>query len=180
MTPIQYPLALVLTHRRGAAIAIQTQAHHTPLMVRTLGQTAENLAALYQGAIALSHLRIQDIKTLAVGIGPGSFTGLRLGCAFGNGLKLGNECSLLGIKTHEPRFFLQRFAGDEESTQEFLTQLGETNEGDTSSGKITFTDVLVALEELPTLGEFMDTLEPHYGREPTPVLLRNAAFANEG
>ncbi|MFZ1122521.1 MAG: tRNA (adenosine(37)-N6)-threonylcarbamoyltransferase complex dimerization subunit type 1 TsaB, partial [Candidatus Binataceae bacterium] len=38
-----------------------------------------------------------DLKAITIGIGPGSFTGLRVGLSYAKGLKLAIGCALLGI-----------------------------------------------------------------------------------
>ena len=40
-----------------------------------------------------------DLAAIAVAIGPGSYTGLRIGLAFAKGLALANKTRLIGIST---------------------------------------------------------------------------------
>lgn len=47
--------------------------------------------------LAHAGLSIRELKAVAVGIGPGSFTGLRVGLSYAKGLKLAVGCALLGI-----------------------------------------------------------------------------------
>jgi tRNA threonylcarbamoyladenosine biosynthesis protein TsaB len=39
----------------------------------------------------------KDIKAIAIGTGPGSFTGLRIGLSYAKGLKMATGCALVGI-----------------------------------------------------------------------------------
>ena len=57
---------------------------------------AELPAAVAQ-VLASAGLSIRELKAVAVGIGPGSFTGLRVGLSYAKGLKLAVGCALLGI-----------------------------------------------------------------------------------
>ena len=107
---LQFPFALILTHRRGVGIIIcknnselksliQNKSGFTnilnskinlidsnieyflkekTLFSRVIGKTAENLFTVYQRSLEIVSLTSQDIKTIIVGVGPGSFTGLRL------------------------------------------------------------------------------------------------------
>ena len=54
-------------------------------------QTAEVLSHLYSHSLAIFGARQNDVQELFMGVGPGSFTGLRLGCAFANGLLLASQ-----------------------------------------------------------------------------------------
>ena len=168
---IEYPLIIILTHRRGAALGLLKDEDDL-IVIRVLGKTAENLLDAYLSILKLAKLNSVDIKTLAVGTGPGSFTGLRLGCAFGNGIKLGQNCQLISLKTELVPYFLnETFFANEEDLQEFKNQLGEYNPEDESSGFVTFFDLLDAIEKLKSNAfEMVAELEPHYGREPGPVI----------
>ena len=49
------------------------------------------------GLLGRAGLSIRELRAIAVGIGPGSFTGLRVGLSYAKGLKLATGCALLGI-----------------------------------------------------------------------------------
>jgi hypothetical protein len=143
------PFALILTHKRGVGLGIFSKAEHlqTPQWICTDAKTAENLSALFAQALREHHLSTQNLNALAVGIGPGSFTGLRLGCAFAQGFAWGRQgqCKLWTITTTAPQ------SKDE---------------------TIALTDLEDALERLRH-GDFceVDELVPCYGQEPGPVVL---------
>ncbi len=180
---ILFPLVILLTHRRGAAIGVfkndimlsTNESNRTPenqfIFTRVIGQTAENLLNSYLEALSLAKIIAQDVKTLAVGTGPGSFTGIRLGCAFANGIKLGQNCRLIPLKTQLVPYFLNEYVfSNEEQKQEFKNQLGAYEMNDESTGYVTFFDVLDAVQKLKTNSNEVDILEANYGREPSPVL----------
>jgi tRNA threonylcarbamoyladenosine biosynthesis protein TsaB len=49
------------------------------------------------GLLEVAGLAVGRLKAIAIGIGPGSFTGLRVGLSYAKGLKLAIGCALLGI-----------------------------------------------------------------------------------
>lgn len=61
---------------------------------------AEILPAI-DACLAEARLGPSDIDLVAVSIGPGSFTGLRVGLATGRGLALGGKASVVGVPTLE-------------------------------------------------------------------------------
>lgn len=57
------------------------------------------LFATTEGLLELSGLTLARVDRIAVAIGPGSFTGLRVGIAAAQGLARGSGASLLGVST---------------------------------------------------------------------------------
>lgn len=62
---------------------------------------AERLAPMVRDAMAASRLEFQGLDRLAVTVGPGTFTGQRVGYAFMRGLRLALGRPLLGVTTLE-------------------------------------------------------------------------------
>jgi len=60
---------------------------------------AERLVGMVDWALGATGLSLSDIDMLAVGIGPGSFTGLRIGVATFKGLALGASVGLVGVSS---------------------------------------------------------------------------------
>jgi len=60
---------------------------------------AERLAGAVEKVLADADLRPQDLAGIAVSIGPGSFTGLRIGLAFAKGLAFAHDLPLLAVPT---------------------------------------------------------------------------------
>ena len=201
----QYPLALILTHRRGVGVMVCKdksifESHNFNksnlfnyiknkkklinndgvfeflhfkdiIFSRAVGKTAENLFAIYQKSLEELSIHSQNIKTLVVGVGPGSFTGLRLGCAFVNGMKTASPgMSLLPVSTYltpELLNICKEYLCEEECIQ----QLGEYQPEDESTGYITFYDLIACLlKAAEDKRLIVDSLSPEYGREPGPVL----------
>jgi tRNA threonylcarbamoyladenosine biosynthesis protein TsaB len=61
----------------------------------------ERLAPLAEAMMAAAHLAFKDLGRVAVTVGPGSFTGLRVGLAFAKGLALALDIPCVGIGTLE-------------------------------------------------------------------------------
>jgi tRNA threonylcarbamoyladenosine biosynthesis protein TsaB len=59
----------------------------------------ETLAPLIDRLLADAGLRVADLQAVAVSIGPGSFTGLRVGLATAKGLAFGCELALVSVPT---------------------------------------------------------------------------------
>jgi tRNA threonylcarbamoyladenosine biosynthesis protein TsaB len=59
----------------------------------------ERLAPMAAEVLAGARLGFSDLTKIAVTVGPGSFTGLRVGLAFAKGLQLATDAPLAGIGT---------------------------------------------------------------------------------
>jgi len=60
---------------------------------------AERLVGMVDWTLAAANIPLPEIDVLAVGIGPGSFTGLRIGVATLKGLALGASLGLVGVSS---------------------------------------------------------------------------------
>ena len=59
------------------------------------------LFPLLEDALAAARLSLHDLDLIAVSIGPGSFTGLRIGLSMAKGLSLGADLPVVGVPTLE-------------------------------------------------------------------------------
>ena len=60
---------------------------------------AESLTLLIEEVMRISGITLQEIKAVAVSMGPGSYTGLRIGVSTAKGLCLALDAALIGINT---------------------------------------------------------------------------------
>jgi len=52
-------------------------------------------------ALSVSRLHVKDLDVVAVGVGPGSYTGIRLGIAMAKGMAMAGSCTLVGVSSLE-------------------------------------------------------------------------------
>lgn len=62
---------------------------------------AEKLMATIDAALAVADLELSDVERIAVTVGPGSFTGIRVGVAAARGLALSLGIEAVGVSTLE-------------------------------------------------------------------------------
>ena len=80
-----------------------------PSSMRELGRTvldlgkghAEHVMAVIEGALAEAKLSYSDLTSVAVSVGPGSFTGVRVGVSAARGLALALKIPATGVTTSE-------------------------------------------------------------------------------
>jgi tRNA threonylcarbamoyladenosine biosynthesis protein TsaB len=74
------------------------ERRHTPAAGERPGHAAQ-LLALAAELLAAADLRFADVDRIAVGLGPGTFTGLRIGVATARALAQGSGAELVGVST---------------------------------------------------------------------------------
>jgi tRNA threonylcarbamoyladenosine biosynthesis protein TsaB len=57
----------------------------------------ESVVGAIDGLLRRSGLRVADLAAIAVGIGPGSFTGLRIALSYAKGVALATGCAVVGV-----------------------------------------------------------------------------------
>jgi len=73
-------------------------------------QHASRLMPAIDYLLTTNDLTITDIDMIVCSIGPGSFTGLRIGLATAKGLAVGRACPVIGISTLEAMAYPFRFS----------------------------------------------------------------------
>jgi tRNA threonylcarbamoyladenosine biosynthesis protein TsaB len=66
---------------------------------RIMGSHVEKCTGMIEQVLDRASVRIDDLDGVAVSIGPGSFTGLRVGLAVGKGICFGKDRPLVGVPT---------------------------------------------------------------------------------
>lgn len=69
----------------------------TEISASVQARCGETLLPYVSQALAMSKVAVKELDLVAVGIGPGSFTGTRIGVATAKGLALGAELPLVGV-----------------------------------------------------------------------------------
>lgn len=132
--------------------------------------TAEVLAAMYRHVLGCCGMTDADVGDIGVGIGPGSFTGLRLGCAFVNGLQCGRGRRLWEIECAHLASFFEMVVPHPSWSQPIPVDVS-----DEYSVPVTLMDFHFALQKWPQ-ARLVTELQPAYGRLPGPVIkLQNEA-----
>lgn len=88
--------ATVVAVLRGDGVAFE--ARHDPEPGERPGH-ATRLLGLVDDVLAAAEVELADVGRIAVGVGPGSFTGLRIGIASARGLAQGTGAELVGVST---------------------------------------------------------------------------------
>ncbi|WP_051231932.1 tRNA (adenosine(37)-N6)-threonylcarbamoyltransferase complex dimerization subunit type 1 TsaB [Kaistia adipata] len=122
---------------------------HVHLRVETIGKGhAERLMPQVEAALAEAGVEPSALTRIVVSVGPGSFTGLRVGISAARGLALVNRIPVVGVSTLESHAALAARERTPESTRPILALLPAR--GDELYGQL-FSAALDPLDE-PTLG----------------------------
>jgi len=89
------------TRKIGIALYDGVQVLHEAVWQSPFRHTVELTPAIDQ-ALAESGLKVTDLEVIGITIGPGSYTGLRIGAAVAKGLALSRNVDLVAVSTFEP------------------------------------------------------------------------------
>ncbi|MFZ0159533.1 MAG: tRNA (adenosine(37)-N6)-threonylcarbamoyltransferase complex dimerization subunit type 1 TsaB, partial [Kineosporiaceae bacterium] len=84
-------------HSGGAAAGVAGAGVLAERSVEQAGQHAERLAPLIAEVLAVADAVIEEVEAIAVGIGPGPFTGLRVGLVTARVLGLARQVPVYGV-----------------------------------------------------------------------------------
>ena len=103
------------TSRKGISMALLQSDAADPCYLETVDESArgETASALLDALLEKAHASLDQVTRVMVTVGPGSFSGLRTGVAFCEGLCFSGKRKLYGVSTLQA---LACFAGSTEST----------------------------------------------------------------
>lgn len=120
----------------SASIAVGTPEYHISVFIKSL----RNSESLLQAVDYLLTARGNQIKKIAVSIGPGSYTGLRVGLATAQGLAIGMGLPLDGVSSFLGSLFASKTRSGEHHAsvrlrpgEEVVCRFGVNNGGETIS-----------------------------------------------
>jgi len=96
-------LALEFSSTQRSAAVVSADAAKLSLVTSEVLESGSNVnsLALIEEALKKAALEREQIDCVAVGIGPGSYTGIRSAIALAQGWQLARECKLIGISSAE-------------------------------------------------------------------------------
>lgn len=92
-------LGIETSSARGSVALVQGKIGVCALEHERANAHAESILPLIERALSLAGWNRSQLDRVAVGIGPGSFTGLRVGIAIAQGLSEGLEIPLVGVES---------------------------------------------------------------------------------
>jgi tRNA threonylcarbamoyladenosine biosynthesis protein TsaB len=84
-----------------ASLAVVSHGKVLAQLTRSAASHGSALPELVAEVLGQVGIALKDLRGIAVGTGPGSFTGLRVGIAYAKGLVLALGCALIGIPTFD-------------------------------------------------------------------------------
>ncbi len=92
-------LAIDTSSEIGAVALVEDGELRASVQARVQHQHGETLLPHVERVLAMSGVAITQLDLLAVGLGPGSFTGVRIGVATVKGLALAHGTPMVGVRT---------------------------------------------------------------------------------
>jgi len=89
------------SHQRSVAVVEAGGLAGTVLLGRAAESGGHRALGLVEESLRLARCEREEIETLAIGLGPGSYTGIRGAIALAQGWQLGRGVNLLGVSSVE-------------------------------------------------------------------------------
>jgi len=102
LTPI---LAIETSDELCSAAVMLSEDSYAEMNFQKKFVHSEKLMPMISDLLENADLKLVDIKTLAVSMGPGSFTGLRIGLTIAKGLAAGRELPIIPVPTFDALAF---------------------------------------------------------------------------
>lgn len=96
-----FGFAIAIDSSLGTSVAVSDGSRITTLAVDDHLRHAEVVATLITEALAAAEVRAAQIQHVVAGMGPGPFTGLRVGIAAAHGFAAGRRLPVLPLVSHE-------------------------------------------------------------------------------
>lgn len=84
-----------------ASLALVSNGRIVQTIRRPVPSHGAAIPGMVDEIVGRAELSIRDLNAIAVGIGPGSFTGLRIGISYAKGLAMATGCSMVGVPSFD-------------------------------------------------------------------------------
>ncbi|HSU90243.1 MAG TPA: tRNA (adenosine(37)-N6)-threonylcarbamoyltransferase complex dimerization subunit type 1 TsaB [Sporolactobacillaceae bacterium] len=85
------------TSTQIASLAVVARGRVAGRVAHPVSSHGASLPGVVDQLLSSAGFKIRDLSAIAVGIGPGSFTGLRIGLSYAKGLAMASGCALAGV-----------------------------------------------------------------------------------
>lgn len=176
--------AIAIDSSLGTSVAVSDGTRIVTVAVDDHLRHAEVVATLIEQALSDAHVAASDIEAVVVGIGPGPFTGLRVGIAAAHGFAAGRRLSPHSLVSHEAVAY-EAFASDADRAEAFVVTDARRKEffatryaRPSTNGLPILLDAprLFARTELGEAAESQDTTRIDPARVPAGALIELAAL----
>jgi tRNA threonylcarbamoyladenosine biosynthesis protein TsaB len=105
------------TSNQIASLAVVARGRVAARVAHPVTSHGASLPGVVDELLSSAGFKIRDLVAIAVGIGPGSFTGLRIGLSYAKGLAMASGCALTGVPGFDAMALAaQEFAGQSDIT----------------------------------------------------------------
>jgi tRNA threonylcarbamoyladenosine biosynthesis protein TsaB len=105
MSKLKPILAIETSDELCSAAVMLTEDSYAEINFQKKFVHSEKLMPMISDLLKIADLKLDDVTTLAVSMGPGSFTGLRIGLTVAKGLAAGRALSIIPVPTFDALAF---------------------------------------------------------------------------